>query len=236
LPTFDADWLQAFSSGMRQLASQQGIPLVGGDTTRGPLTVAITAMGCAPTHQALKRSAARPGDYLVVSGTLGDAGLGLDILKSNPLACSLATTHQQWALARLHSPTPRISLGLALRGKANAAMDISDGLLQDLQHMLTASGNLGARLVLDDLPLSDALQHLATVDSQFALNLALAAGDDYELLFALPSHQVHELKILSKQHQLALTIIGQVTAQPAIDIQWRGDAWPYPLPSGYRHF
>ncbi len=236
LPELDQVWLEAFASGLRTLARQHQVALVGGDTTRGPLAISISAMGVVDPVQALRRSGAQVGDYLVLSGVVGDAGLGLAVVSAHPLALMLSAEAQRDVLTRLHKPEPRIALGLALRAKARAGMDVSDGLLQDLQHMLKASGGLGARLILDDLPLSDAARQLLASNPEYVMNMALAAGDDYELLFALPEAHIAELPALSQQLSLPLTVIGRVIKQPTLDLQWQGDSWPYPLPLGYRHF
>jgi thiamine-monophosphate kinase len=239
LPAFDADWLKGFAEGLRSLAQQHNIALVGGDTTRGPLAIGITVMGSAKADRVLRRDRLQVGDVLVVSGHVGDGGLGLAVANQQPLALTLSAAHQQAVLMRLHRPQPRLALGLALPDLARAGMDVSDGLLQDLQHMLQASGGLSAELVLDQLPLSAAGLALLSRDSRFVLEQALSAGDDYELLFAVPTSALAALAQLSQQLNLPLSIIGRVTQtaeQPTLDLLWQGKPWPYPLPLGYRHF
>ncbi|MDZ4296962.1 MAG: thiamine-phosphate kinase [Moraxellaceae bacterium] len=239
LPAFDADWLTGFAEGMRCLAQQHNIALVGGDTTRGPLAIGITVMGLVKADRVLRRDRLQVGDVLVVSGQVGDGGLGLAVANQHPLALTLSDDQQQAVLTRLHRPQPRVALGLALPAMANAGMDVSDGLLQDLQHMLKASGDLSAQLLLDQLPLSSAAQTLLNSDPRFVLEQALSAGDDYELLFAIPTSELPALDQLSQQLNLPLTVIGQVmqtTQQPTLDLIWQGKPWPYPLPLGYRHF
>jgi len=144
LPEADAAWLRGFADGFLGLARRHGVELVGGDTTRGPLSITIQAMGQVPVGQALKRSGARPGDLIYVSGPLGDAGLGLK------LRLGQANRNEPTALAALERPEPRLALGLALRQLATACIDISDGLAADLGHLLTAS-SAGATLVYEDL-------------------------------------------------------------------------------------
>ncbi len=240
LPEFDGEWLAGFAEGIRTLAQQHSIALVGGDTTRGPLAIGITVMGSVPADRVLRRDRLQVGDVLVVSGHVGDGGLGLAVAKQHPLALTLGDDQQQAVLKRLHQPQPRVALGLALPDVAKAGMDVSDGLLQDLQHMLKASGGLSAQLVLDQLPLSSAAKSLLSRDPRFVLEQALSAGDDYELLFAVPASALAALEHLSQQLNLPLTVIGRVTAttsqQPTLDLIWQGKPWPYPLPLGYRHF
>lgn len=240
LPEFDGEWLAGFAEGMRTLAQQYSIALVGGDTTRGPLAIGITVMGSVSVDRVLRRDRLQVGDVLVVSGHVGDGGLGLAVANQHPLALTLSDDQQQAVLTQLHQPQPRVALGLALPDMAKAGMDVSDGLLQDLQHMLKASGGLSAQLVVDQLPLSSAAKALLSRDPRFVLEQALSAGDDYELLFAVPASALAALERLSQQLNLPLTVIGQVTAttsqQPTLDLIWQGKPWPYPLPLGYRHF
>ena len=179
LPEIDPDWLKAFSSGLKTLADHSGCYLIGGDTTRGPLSISIQILGLVEKETALLRSQAQPGDRIYVSGTLGDAALGLkcyqdSVILDNELAA--------YCINRLNYPTPRLELGRTIRDKAHACIDVSDGLLQDLSHILDASG-VGATLDLTNIPLSKPLQTLDRID---ALRYALTGGDDYELLFTLP--------------------------------------------------
>jgi len=248
LPEADEAWLAGFSAGFFALADAQGVPLIGGDTTRGPLSITVTALGGVPAGQALRRDGARAGDLLYVSGTLGDAGLGLalalDALPA-PVAAPVAAlpaAARELALARLHRPTPRLAAGLALRGLASAAMDVSDGLAQDLGHLLSASagadGALGAELALERLPLSPALAALAAQGGAVrdqALGWALSAGDDYELLFAVPPSAVASVAALSEPLGLPLTCVGRVTPADGVRMAWHGESWGR-MADGYRHF
>lgn len=180
LPNADANWLTAFAEGFLELAAQFGVDLVGGDTTSGPLTLTVQAMGLVPQGRALLRSGAQPGDDIYVSGDLGDAGLGLKILQG--YACA----HPETALARFHRPMPRISTGLAIRDVATACIDLSDGLAGDLGHILQRS-QVGACLDWDALPLSEAVKTYIQATGDW--RMPLVAGDDYELCFtAKPAH------------------------------------------------
>lgn len=182
LPLADETWLAGFARGMFALADGEGIRLIGGDTTRGPLNLCMTVMGSVPEAQALRRDAAQAGDDLWVSGTLGDARLALEALEGK---IALPTSLMALAEERLHRPTPRCALGLALRGIAHAAVDVSDGLLGDLGHVLSRS-QLGAVIHANQLPLGPVLAQ-QPVDRQ--TDYALNGGDDYELCFTAPLAQ-----------------------------------------------
>lgn len=204
LPGDDEDWLSAFSAGFFALAERHAVQLVGGDTTCGPLAITVQLQGFVPPGAALTRSGARPGDHIYVTGTLGDAGAGLAIAQGR---LSLAGPAAETLLHRLWRPEPRVAAGLALRGVANAAIDVSDGLAQDLGHILAASG-VGAELEVAVLPLSDAL--LAAGLAQ-PWRLAVSAGDDYELCFTAPASA--EPGLLAAL-DCPLTRIGRITAEP----------------------
>ena len=242
LPAADEAWLAAFAEGFFALADAHGVPLIGGDTTRGPLSITVTALGSVPPAQALRRDGAQPGDLIYVSGTLGDGGLGLALTQNSLHDVHLPPLHQAHVLARLHRPTPRLALGLALRGIASAAMDVSDGLVQDLGHLLKASGGLralGATLTLERLPLSPAMQYLAGEGEalqQLVLDWALAAGDDYELLFTVPVARQQHVEALGRELELPLTQIGVVGASAELCLSWRAAPYHHGELSGYRHF
>ena len=181
LPEADSAWLRDFSTGLGTVCTETGLPLVGGDTTRGPLAITVTVMGSTPAGQFMVRSGAEPGDRLCVSGTLGDAAAGLEILKGD---LSVADASISGVLAaRFTRPVARLTLGQTLRDLASACIDISDGLLADAGHLATCSG-VAIEVDSSLLPLSDAL--CSVVDMRQAKDWALAGGDDYELLFALP--------------------------------------------------
>jgi thiamine-monophosphate kinase len=178
LPKIDHAWLQAFSQGFIQLAQQYQVDLIGGDTTSGPLTLTVQAMGAVPKGKALLRSNAKVGDFIYVTGQLGDAGLGLKI-KQGYICDNPAP-----ALARFNQPQPRVAQGLALRDVAHACIDISDGLAADLGHILEKSA-VGASLDWDKLPLSAEVQRYIQQSGDW--QLPLVAGDDYELCFTAPA-------------------------------------------------
>jgi len=212
LPASDPQWLQPFSEGLFHLSDAQGIELIGGDTTRGPLAISITVIGTVPNNMALKRSGAQAGDELWVSGTLGDARLALEVLQNKR---SLAPDQFTKASKRLHRPEPRIALGLALRGIANAAIDVSDGLLGDLGHLINQS-SLSATLFADDLPFGDALIS-QTIDTRYAL--ALNGGDDYELCFSAPADQHQAVIDAGQRSHTQVTCIGRLSKGSGIHVQ-----------------
>ena len=225
LPSVDEVWLGAFSRGLLALADEHGCELVGGDTTRGPLNICITVFGEVPLQdgrsQALLRSGARAGDDLYVSGTFGDAALALDVLRGRlgvPAAVLAA------ARLRLERPSPRVALGQALRGIASAAIDVSDGLLGDLGHILKQSG-VGATVAADTaagLVAARAFYAGAASPLDPSPNQddwrrwALAGGDDYELLFAAPLSKRGEVAAAGQASGTRLTRIGQIDAQPGL--------------------
>ena len=186
-------WLAAFRAGFESLARAHGVAVAAIDTVAGALSVSVEAHGRCPPGEALTRAGARPGDRIFVSGAFGDAGGGLDIALGRRPARPAASA--EVLLARLRRPTPRLALGCALRGIASAAIDVSDGLCQDLGHVLAASG-VGARIDAGLVPLSPALLEVA--GDAAARTLALSAGDDYELLFTVPPDRVDRLEALGK--------------------------------------
>lgn len=212
LPAADEAWLAAFADGFFKCAAQFGVELIGGDTTRGPLNLSVTILGEVPKNQALRRDAARPGDDIWVSGTLGDAALGLAVLQKQVQLDEVGQTH---CLRALQTPQPRVALGLALRGIARAAIDISDGLLADLGHILQCSG-CGAEISFDDLPRSAAVD--AVLSTALGRRCLLAGGDDYELCFTAAPDRRADIAALSQQQQLRLTCAGRVVAQPGLKL------------------
>ena len=217
LPSIDEAWLQAFSSGMWALADAHSCDLIGGDTTRGPLNICITALGEVPRGQALLRSGAQVGDDIYVSGTLGDARLALEALQSK---IKLPPEILAQARERLEQPTPRVALGVALRGIATSAIDISDGLAGDLGHVLKASG-VGAAVDVDDtIKLIAASQYntLASslFDAQKLLEAAFSGGDDYELVFTASPTARQAVAAASVTSQTPVTRIGVIQAQPGL--------------------
>jgi thiamine-monophosphate kinase len=205
------DWLAAFCAGLAADNAEYQIALFGGDTvaTPGPLTLSLTAIGEVPQGAALLRGGARPGDDLWVSGTLGDAALGLKVLRHELDATADA---RACLIERYHLPRPRLALGQQLRGIASAAIDISDGLVADLGHVLEVS-QVGAELHADTLPLSSAARDLPG-----ARDAALSGGDDYELLFTAPPERRGEIEALSRRLELALTRIGAIRTEPDLHV------------------
>lgn len=203
MPKADREWLAEFSRGMRELAQQQGIALIGGDTTRGPLSVTIQVMGLVKRGQGLLRSTAQDGDLICVTGTLGDAAAGLAVTQGR---LDLAEAAAVYCMKRLNYPTPRNVLADVLRQYASACMDISDGLRADLEHILKAS-RCGANLYCGNLPFSAALMSLP--ENQ-RLMFALSGGDDYELLFTIPENALFSMQKACLQHGVQVTVIGQM--------------------------
>ncbi|QKT04400.1 thiamine-phosphate kinase [Ectothiorhodospiraceae bacterium 2226] len=231
LPRADEAWLTAFAGGLRALAEAHGVQLVGGDTTRGPLTISVQVLGFAPPEAALRRSGARPGDGVYVSGTLGDAALGLAAVQGR---VELPGESARRLRTRLDRPTPRVALGLALRGLATSAIDLSDGLAGDLTHILAASG-VGAVLDCTALPLAAEVRAWGETEPA-AWRLALSGGDDYELCFTAPPAQQAAVERACAQAGVPCTRIGSIVAGEGLQLRGR-DGVPLPVPlRGYEHF
>ena len=203
LPSADQIWLEAFSKGLFSLAKQFSCSLLGGDTTAGPLTISITAFGTIPKGEAIRRSGAKPGDDIWVSGELGDARLALAALRHEIALTEIDLKQME---DRMHQPIPRVELGTHLRGLATAALDISDGLLGDLKHILNQS-KVDAQIWIDQLPKSAILlKQDLSIQNQFAAS----GGDDYEICFTADKHQRDAFEQISKTLNLPLTRIGQI--------------------------
>jgi thiamine-monophosphate kinase len=230
MPSADALWLEAFSNGLLDLADAHGVSLVGGDTTRGALTVSVQILGHVPHGTALRRNGAEAGDLLVVTGTLGDAGAGLAFSTSTPAVPRTPAVDQ--LIRRFDYPTARVQMGIAARGIASAAMDLSDGLVGDLPKLARASG-LSARVAIEQLPLSAAMRQMAS-DTQ-ARDWALAAGDDYELLFTVAPRRYVALKAAADRLNLTLTTIGEMGAGAGVVWSLHGSTFK-PAYTGYDHF
>ena len=237
LPAADEAWIAAFARGFFALADLHGVELVGGDTTRTPaggtLTMNVTILGEVPAGQALRRSGAQAGDDVWVSGSIGDAALGLAALKAS---VDLQGAERDHCIARLEMPTPRIALGLGLRGVAHAMLDLSDGLAGDLGHIARASGVL-AQIDVDALPLSSALR---AQPREAALRYALAGGDDYELCFTAAQAARAQVQAAAAAAQVAVTRVGRIlapvaAAAPVSFVDGNGRQLALPL-SGYDHF
>jgi thiamine-monophosphate kinase len=226
----DEAWLEKFSAGFFALARQYGVELVGGDTTCGSLNLCVTIMGEVPAQQALRRSGAQLGDEVWVSGKLGDAALALAHLQDHIM---LNANEYAACAPALHQPQPRVALGLALRGIANSAIDISDGLLADLGHILEAS-KLAARLDFSALPVSPVLR--SHLQHPLAKQCVLSGGDDYELCFTASAAHHAEILDIAARLELPLTHIGSIVAGLGCMVL---DAAGDPLnikASGYDHF
>ncbi len=268
LPEVNEAWLEAFSQGLFALADRHGCELIGGDTTAGPLNICITVFGEVPVpggrSQALLRSGAKAGDDLYVSGTVGDARLALDVrlgklclpaeapammaasAPSNTAAATSAPISElsqvlDFAHARLETPTPRVALGLALRGVATSAIDVSDGLLGDLGHILERS-RVGASVDADEAIKSIASyayfkrskgQYFINLSSEQWRTLALAGGDDYELLFTAPPAQRDAVQAAALTSQTPVRRIGQIDTEPGLRVV---DAQGHLLPNRYKSF
>ncbi|MDA8383104.1 MAG: thiamine-phosphate kinase [Betaproteobacteria bacterium] len=230
LPEVDEPWLEQFSAGFFALARRYGVDLVGGDTSRGPLTVCVQIMGEVPPGQALRRSGAQPGDDLWVSGHLGDAALALAYLQRR---IALSPAQAKACLPALHAPTPRVKLGLALRGLATSAIDLSDGLASDLSHVLEASG-VAAEVDASRLPVSPTgAQHLT---APAGLACVVAGGEDYELLFTAPAARREDVVRLARSTDVPLTLIGRIMAGTGLTLR---DAQGCPIglaKPGFDHF
>lgn len=222
LPRVDPAWLQGLSRGLLALADASGCPLVGGDTTQGPLNLCITVFGEAAAGQVLLRSGARVGDEIWVSGRLGDARLALEVFRGRVSLDGAAFDSVRHAM---ECPTPRLALGQALRGVASAAIDVSDGLLGDLGHLLAAS-RVGARLALDALPRSAVL---AAQPDALQRECLLAGGDDYELVFTAPP----SADVAARAGDVPVTRIGIIEAQPGLRVV---DAQGAPVAHGLSSF
>jgi thiamine-monophosphate kinase len=227
LPEADAQWLERFCGGMFDLARAYNVQLVGGDTSRGPLAIGIEAHGFVPETAALRRSSAKTGDRIYVTGSLGDAAvalrhrLGKQRLSEDDFAA---------VVERLDRPTPRVREGLSLRGLAHGAIDISDGLVADLGHILEQS-RVGARIFLDKIPLSPVCRaHI----KKFGWEAALAMGDDYELCFTVPPQNIGALEQL--QFACGLHYIGEIEAEPGLRIVDESGGPYRPTFTGHDHF
>lgn len=230
LPRPDPEWLGAFSAGFARLARRHRVQLVGGDTTRGPLTITVQVHGYVPEGRALRRGGAQEGDLVYVTGHLGDAGLALHILHGT---VHPSATHRRAALRRLHRPPIRVQEGLALRDIANAAIDVSDGLVSDLGHILEASG-MGATLHADELPLSEAFR---SVGEQIGgWELALTAGDDYELCITVPASKEWELHKTIAGFSCSISWIGRIEKQPGLRVIRPDGSIASMDHQGYDHF
>jgi thiamine-monophosphate kinase len=233
LPQADDAWLSAFAQGLFALADVHACPLVGGDTTRGPLNICITVFGELHPGQALRRSAAQPGDDLYLSGRTGEARLALELLLGTDWALQHAPPDALPRLRqRLERPTPRLALGQALAGVAHAALDLSDGLAGDLGHILQASG-VGADIHQTLLPVAPDLQ---TLPEAQRLDCLLHGGDDYELLFTAAPAQRAAVAAAAQASQTPVQRIGQIHAAPGLWLLNPAGERVALRPQGFDHF
>ena len=233
LPEADETWLAAFARGFFALADAHGVDLAGGDTTHGPLNLCVTILGEVPPGQALRRSGARPGDAVYVSGALGAAALAVAQHRGRITLTRDELAPCESALLR---PVPRVALGERLRGVATAAIDVSDGLVGDLGHVLDASG-AGATLDLAAIPRAPAIERvLAGSQRELALACLLAGGDDYELCFTAPDLRGRDIASLARQIELPLTRIGTIEQRPGLVVVDEHGRPLTPLPRAFDHF
>ncbi|MEJ2620242.1 MAG: thiamine-phosphate kinase [Candidatus Thiodiazotropha sp.] len=209
LPELDEQWIAGFCRGFAELANRYNVSLVGGDTTRGPLSITVQVYGVVPKNRVMRRCGAQVGDDIYVTGSLGDAALGLRLLAS----AKILSAGQKAMVDRLERPEPRVEVGLALRHLANSAIDLSDGLLADLGHILTAS-HVGASLQLDQLPLSSLVT--SEIEEEMDWSQVVSAGDDYELCLTLPEAYRNEVAAVARQLSLPISRIGHIEADSGL--------------------
>lgn len=229
-----ADWVEAFARGLAMDQKEFSVTLVGGDTTatKGPIALSLTALGHVSPGRGLRRSGARAGDRVFVSGAIGDGALGLKVLTGKFPA--LGKDERAYLERRYRLPEPRIALGQRLQGLASAAIDVSDGLAGDLGHICDASG-VGAVIEVARVPLSAAARQAIGIDPQL-LETAIAGGDDYELLFTVPADRVKEIEAVASQSGVPVTEVGVVETGRGVTLMGR-DGVPMEIKShGYRHF
>ena len=230
LPDADESWLQGFSTGLFSLAEEYSVALIGGDTARGPLCVSATVGGHVRSGTALRRNGAQVGDQLWISGTLGDAAIGLDLLGG---VLGATGEDMDYLVGRLNRPKPRIELGLSLGAVATAGIDISDGLLADLGHILNESGALGAIVDVSCLPLSP--QAIGACGESLAREKALTGGDDYEICFTANPAQRSQIEQLRQNCNVKLTCIGSIRTLAGIVLTGTDNQDLTGIKPGYRH-
>ncbi len=230
LPAAEEAWLEPFSAGLDALARQHGVALVGGDTSAGKLCITVQALGFVPRGAALTRSGGQAGDAVFVSGTPGDSAAGLMLEQSRLSVADAAQA--QWLLDRFRYPTPRVSLGIALRGLASACIDVSDGLLGDCARLAQASG-CGVTLDYAALPVSGPLR--AAVGEERARELALTGGEDYELCFTVPAGKLKQFAARCPAGEFGWSQIGTLTVAPGAVVR-RGTTVMQVSHRGFDHF
>jgi len=229
LPEVDNHWLTEFCAGVFELCEYYNVELIGGDTTKGPLSITITAQGVVPEGKYLSRSGAKVGDWLYVTGELGDAALALQSINGN---VNLNKAQSEQVQKKLDYPNPRVLVGQTLRDYASAAIDLSDGLISDLNHICLSS-NIGANINLDALPLSTTMRESVSIKE--AIELALSGGDDYELLFTVSEYNKVGMETALTHIGTPFTCIGQMNTSKVISTTL--DSKTVPVTSfGYEHF
>ncbi|HUB92310.1 MAG TPA: thiamine-phosphate kinase [Dyella sp.] len=230
MPGADTAFVDGFAQGFAQLAQSYRLALVGGDTTRGALTISVAVHGFVPPGKALMRTGAQAGDAVLVTGTLGDAAAGLQCVQRNH---PRDEAQARYLIERLNRPTPRVAAGLALRGHASACIDVSDGLLADLGH-ICASSHVGADIEAALLPRSSALLDL--FDDTTSRDLALSGGDDYELCFTVPAQHVAAVQADLAKLGCGATRIGRVVQGEGVRVRDREGHWLESGHQGWDHF
>ncbi|RTR38343.1 thiamine-phosphate kinase [Shewanella canadensis] len=229
LPDVNEQWLTEFSSGLFDAAEYYGVALIGGDTTRGPRSITITINGQVSTGKALTRGGAKNGDWIYVTGTIGDSALGLDVIRGKR---HVDPEHHEYLVNRHYYPTPRVLAGQSLRGLASSAIDLSDGLASDIKHMLKRS-QVGAVIDVNRLPISSAVTDSVSKDE--ALNYALMGGEDYELLFTVPEAQKGALETALANAGVQFTQVGQITTGDSVKLIRDGERF-ISNNLGFEHF
>jgi thiamine-monophosphate kinase len=227
IPSADKKWLTAFTKGLFELANQFNVQLIGGDLTNGPLCITIQAIGVVPPGQALRRSGAKPGDFIYVTGSLGDAGLALSLINN------LQNDENSPASNKLNRPMPRVEAGLELRQLAHAAIDISDGFAADLSHILEQS-KVGAQIQIDKIPLSEEIKEKLAFED--AINFALTAGDDYELCFTIPPTKEEALQLAFQAINIPIIKVGIITSTLGLEFLNKDGTTYHVNTTGYQHF
>ena len=233
LPDVDAAFVEGFAKGFARLAQPHRLALVGGDTTRGPMSISVVVHGFVPPGKALTRAGARVGDAVMVTGTLGDAAAGLQALQQPLRDDDHRAGLREFLIERLNRPTPRLAAGTALRGQATACIDISDGLLADLGHVCVASG-VGAEIDAALLPRSSAL--MALYDEAAALQFALSGGDDYELCFSVPAQRLADVQADLSRLGCGVTRIGRIVEGAGVRVRGADGEWLATDRPGWEHF
>lgn len=229
IPSADHHWLDGFSRGLYHAANLYNCALVGGDTTRGPLSITIQVMGAVTLENALLRGNAKVGDTIYVTGKLGDGAAAVAVIKQE---LQVGKAAFNYFMSRYYRPTPKLVEGQMLRGIANSAIDISDGLMADLGHICRASG-VGASIDLERIPMSEALTKLASKEQ--VLKWALSGGDDYELCFTVPAEQTSKIDTLIQQNKLSATAIGEIQHGSDVTCLNKGKVLTV-TKTGYQHF